>query len=90
MANVVWPPTDMGREFDSRRLRKIFSIVRAGDNTNGYYSVPLDASSSSVWRGGGRRSLFQNRRDSTNSKTNTLLVTYHHPLDHSVSADRVV
>ena len=53
MANVVWPPTDMGREFDSRRLRKIFSIVRAGDNTNGYYSVPLDTSSSSVWRGGG-------------------------------------
>ena len=53
MANVVWPPTDMGREFDSRRLRKIFSIARAGDNTNGYYSVPLDTSSSSVWRGGG-------------------------------------
>ena len=38
MANVVWPPTDMGREFDSRRLGNnlFFSSVRAGGNTNAY------------------------------------------------------
>ena len=40
----------MGREFDSRQLRNLFfSSVRAGDNTNGYDSEPLDTSS--VWRG---------------------------------------
>ena len=39
-------------ELDSRRLRNLlFSSVRAGDNTNGYDSVPLDTSS--VWRGEG-------------------------------------
>ena len=54
MGSVVWPPTDMGREFDSCRLRNMFfSNVRAGDNKNGYCNVPLDTSSSSVWRGGG-------------------------------------
>ena len=54
MGSVVCPPTDTGREFDSRRLRNMFfSIVRAGDDTNGYCNVPLDTSSSSVYRGGG-------------------------------------
>ena len=81
----------MGREFDSRRLRKMFfSIVRAGDNTNGYYSVPLDASSSSVWRGGGGGDHCFKTDEIPRTRTYTLLVTYHHPLDHSVSADRVV
>ena len=38
------------REFDSRRPRNLFfSSVRAGDNTNGYGSVPL--ATSTVWRG---------------------------------------
>ena len=35
----------MGREFDSHRLRNLFfSSVRAGGNTYGYDSVPLDIS----------------------------------------------
>ena len=39
-------------EFESRRLRNLFfSSVRAGDNTNGFDSVPLDTSG--VWRGEG-------------------------------------
>ena len=51
---MLYDQQRMCREFDSRLLRNLFfSSVRAGDNTNGYDSVPLDTIS--AWRGEGPR-----------------------------------